>query len=160
MHLPPEVWGPIFWATMHIVSMGYPDEPSYAEKRAAKEYFNGLQHLLPCPTCRNHFREVLQGIPVETWLDNRKSLVEWVWMAHNEVNRRLQKPTITQDEFYKRYKEMADRGLPIPPAAPTAEIHDAANRQAYIQGATHAAAIIAGVSALGALLWLSYRQTK
>jgi hypothetical protein len=160
MHLPPEIWGPIFWSTMHIVSLGYSDEPTYPEKRAAKEFFNGLQYLLPCSVCRNHFREVIQGLPVETWLDDRKSLVEWVWMVHNQVNQRLGKSTITLDEFYKRYKTMADRGLPVPPAAPTADIHDATLSQSYIQGATHAVVAVAGVAALGTLLWLSYRQTK
>jgi hypothetical protein len=159
MHLPPEVWGPIFWATMHITSLGYADEPTYAEKRAAKEFFTGMQYLLPCPTCRSHFREVLQGLPIDTWLDNRKSLVEWVWMAHNQVNQRLGKSTITMDEFYKRYRDMAQRGLPIPPAAPTAEIHDATLTQSYIRGATHATGAIVAAGAVGLLLWLSYRQT-
>ena len=38
MHLPPEIWGPMFWSTLHIVSLAYPEEPTYAEKRAAKEF--------------------------------------------------------------------------------------------------------------------------
>ena len=160
MHLPPEVWGPMFWATLHIVSLAYPDAPSYAEKRAAKEFYTGLQYLLPCPACREHFKEVLQGLPVETWLDDRKSLTEWVWMVHNEVNTRLGKRTLTQSEFFAAYKSMADRGLPVPPAAPTAEVHDATLNHAYIRGATHAAAVIAGATAVGALLWLSYKQNK
>lgn len=158
MHLPPEVWGPIFWSTMHTVALGYSDTPTYSEKRAAKEFFNALPHLLPCPVCREHFREVLQGLPVETWLDNRKSLVEWTWMAHNQVNTKLGKSTVTLDDFYKSYRDMAERGLPIPPAAPMAEIADAAHQQHYIRGATHAAAILAVGAAVGGLLWVSYRR--
>lgn len=158
MHLPPEVWGPIFWATMHLVALGYPDDPSYSEKRAAKEFYNSLPHLLPCPLCREHFREVLQGLPVETWLDNRRSLIEWTWMAHNKVNERLGKPQITQEEFYKRYREMADRGLPIPPASPTAEISDAKLTEQYARGATHAAIGISAAIVVGGLLWMSYKS--
>lgn len=160
MHLPPEVWGPIFWATMHIISLGYPDEPSYAEKRAAKEFYMGMQHLLPCPTCREHFKGVLQGLPIESWLDNRTSLTEWVWMAHNEVNRRLERPTYTKDEFFAAYGAMADRGAPIPPSAPIAERDSAAVQHAYVRGATHAGAAILAVSVVGALLWFSYKQKK
>jgi hypothetical protein len=157
MHMPPEVWGPIFWCTLHVISMAYPDQPTYAEKRAAKELFNALPHILPCPVCREHFREVLIGMPVETWLDNRESLVEWVWAVHNRVNVRLGKPEISRQEFERRYREMAERGLPIPPAATTAEIADAAVQAAFIRGATSAAGVLAAAAIVGWLLWISYR---
>ena len=158
MHLPPEIWGPMFWATLHIISLGYPDEPTYSEKRAAKEFFNALGQLLPCPVCRTHFRELLQVMPVETWLDNRKSLVEWVWMIHNKVNLKLGKAEISMSDFYKHYSEMADRGLPIPPSSPTAEITDSAVQAAWIQGAGAAVGTMAALAALGGLLWASYKK--
>ena len=157
MHLPPEIWGPIFWAMMHIVSMAYPDDPTYSEKRAAKDLFNALAQLLPCPVCRTHYKETIQKIPVETWLDNRTSLIEWVWMVHNAVNERLGKPTITQTEFFKRYAEMAERGLPIPPSNPQAEITDAAVEAAWIRGASSAVGAVLAVSIVGGLLWVSYK---
>ena len=158
MHLPPEIWGPMFWSTLHIMSLAYPDDPTYSEKRAAKELFNALVYLLPCPVCRSHYKEILQVMPVETWLDNRKSLVEWVWMMHNAVNMKLGKPEITMTEFYKRYNEMADRGLPIPPSNPHAEISDAAVEAAWIRGASSTVAAIAVVAAVGGLLWASYQK--
>jgi hypothetical protein len=160
MHIPPEIWGPMFWATLHITSLAYPEEPTYTEKRAAKEFFNALPHLLPCPTCREHFKEVMQGIPVETWLDNRKSLTEWVWMAHNQVNKRLGKAELTQAEFIDRYRAFAERGLPIPPANTTAEISDAMLTQAWIRGASAAAGVLAAAAVLGGLLWVSYRSAR
>lgn len=158
MHLPPEIWGPIFWSTLHIVSMAYPDSPSYSEKRAAKEYFNALAFLLPCPVCRTHFSEILQAMPVESWLDNRGSLMEWVWKVHNQVNVRLKKPEISMQEFYNRYNQMAERGLPIPPANPTAEIADEVIQNAYIRGSTHMMIGIAGAVLVGGLLWASYKN--
>ena len=158
MHLPPEIWGPIFWSTFHIISLGYPEDPSYSEKRAAKEFFNGLVYLLPCPICRTHFREVLQLNPVETWLDNRKSLIEWVWTVHNQVNVKLGKPEITMIEFYKRYNEMAVRGLPIPPASPMAEIADAEMHAAWIRGASQTVGGLAALAFVGGLLWASYKK--
>ncbi len=157
MHLPPEVWGPVFWCTLHVISLAYPDEPTYAEKRAAKDFFNALAHLLPCPVCRDHFREMLQGMPIENWLDNRKSLIEWVWTAHNRVNNRLGKREITLEEFYAAYKDMADRGLPIPPASPTAEINDAAQNAAFVRGASYMAGAIGVAGIVGTLLWVSYK---
>jgi hypothetical protein len=158
MHLPPEVWGPIFWCTLHIVSLAYPTEPTYAEKRAAKDFFNSFTQLLPCPVCKEHFREVIAMLPVDTWLDNRASVTEWVWMLHNRVNARLGKREITMSEFHEAYKQMADRGLPIPPAAPTAELSDSALNAAMIQGAAYAAMGIATVALVGGLLWASYKK--
>ncbi len=115
-----------------------------------------MTHLLPCPVCREHYREILAAMPVDSWLDDRKSLTEWVWTLHNRVNTRLGKPEITQAEFMERYKEMADRGLPIPPSNPTAELSDSAIRAAQMQGAMGAVAAIAAVAAIGGLLWVSY----
>jgi hypothetical protein len=157
MHLPPEVWGPIFWSTLHIVALGFPDEPSYAEKRAAKEFYNSMAYLLPCPVCREHFTTVLQGLPVENWLDNRKSLIEWVVMAHNRVNERLGKPQLTVEQFYTKYTEMAKRGLPIPPAGATADVDDGLQQEAYIRGITHTLGALIAVGAIGGLLWMSYK---
>ena len=158
MHLPPEIWGPIFWATMHILSMAYPDEPTYSEKRAAKDLFNALAHLLPCPVCRSPYKETLLKMPVDTWLDNRKSLVEWVWMVHNDVNERLGKPTISQQEFFKRFADMAERGLPIPPSNPQAEVNDAAVDAAWIRGASSAIGAVVVCATVGGLLWFSYKK--
>lgn len=157
MHLPPEIWGPMFWSTLHIISLAYPDDPTYSEKRAAKELFNALVQLLPCPVCRSHYKEITQAMPVETWLDNRKSLVEWVWSVHNQVNVKLGKKEITMPEFYKHYNDMAERGLPIPPSNPHAEISDAAVEAAWIRGASVTLGSLLVVGAVGGLLWASYR---
>ena len=158
MHLPPEIWGPMFWSTLHIVSLAYPDEPTYSEKRAAKEFFNSLIYLLPCPVCRSHFREILQGSPVDSWLDNRALLTELVWKAHNAVNVKLGKPEVSLADFYKRYREMADRGLPIPPSNPEAELADAAAQAAWIRGAATSVGLLAAMGGVGALLWFSYQK--
>lgn len=96
-------------------------------------------------------------MPVENWLDNRESLVEWVWSVHNRVNVRLGKPEVTRQEFEQRYREMAERGLPIPPAAASAEISDAALQAAYIRGATTTLGFVAAAAIVGWLLWASYK---
>jgi len=145
---------------MHIASLGYADEPTYAEKRAAKEYYSALMYMLPCPVCRDHFKEILKVLPVDSWLDNRKSLTEWVWMVHNQVNQRLNKPQLTQDEFFKRYQGMSDRGLPIPPSGSTTELSDAALEAAWVRGATHTVSALLALGAVGSLLWYSYRSSK
>lgn len=158
MHIPPEVWGPSFWFSLHIVSLAYPDKPTYAEKRAAKEFFSALPYVLPCPACREHFRTIIQAMPVESWLDDRTSLMEWVVAVHNRVNQRLGKPEVSMGEFLKRYAEVAARGLPIPPASPTAEIADEMLQAAFIRGATTAVGVGVAAAAVAGLLWISYKN--
>ena len=105
MRLPPTVWGPLFWHTIHITALGYSNEPTYSQKRAAKEFFEALAHLIPCPLCRSHYETHLQKYPISPHLDKRIDLFRWTVNLHNEVNKSLGKPTQTEMEvvyFYKR----------------------------------------------------------
>jgi hypothetical protein len=110
MQFPPQVWGPFFWHTIHIVALGYPKEPSYAEKRSAKEFFEGLAFLLPCPTCREHYAKHMQASPISNFLDNRQDLFKWTVNIHNAVNKELKKPLWTEYEVMEYYKRLGARG--------------------------------------------------
>jgi hypothetical protein len=105
MRLPPTVWGPFFWHTIHIVALGYPKDPSYAQKRAAKEFFESLGHLIPCPTCRDHYVVHMNKMPITPHLDRKEDLFRWTVELHNVVNQSLGKPIYTEAEalmFYRR----------------------------------------------------------
>jgi len=108
--IPPSTWGPFFWHTMHIVALGYPNEPSYAEKRAAKEFYESLLHLIPCPVCRVHYANHLKANPVSPSLDTRKDLFTWTVKIHNLVNKDLGKPEYTEMESIAFYHSLGDLG--------------------------------------------------
>lgn len=108
--IPPETWGPFFWHTMHIVALGYPNEPTYAEKRAAKEFFESLAHLIPCPTCKMHYADHIKAKPVSPSLDNRKDLFRWTVEIHNLVNKDLGKPEYTEAESIAYYHRLGSMG--------------------------------------------------
>ncbi len=97
--LPPAVWGPIFWYTMHIVALGYPPNPPPEYKAAAKQFYESLQYLIPCPVCREHYAVHLKELPLEPALNSRSDLIHWTWQIHNLVNESLGKRQITLDEF-------------------------------------------------------------
>ncbi len=97
--LPPDVWGPIFWYTIHIVALGYPPNPSAEQKMAAKQFYESLQQLIPCPVCREHYKVHLQELPLDSALNSRTDLIHWTWQIHNLVNESLGKRQITLDEF-------------------------------------------------------------
>jgi len=98
MKLPPSVWGPYFWLTIHTVALAYPKEPSYSDKKSAKEFFESLQFLLPCPVCREHLKDHLRKKPLTPHLDRRDDLFKWTVDLHNEVNKSLNKPELNEVE--------------------------------------------------------------
>jgi len=98
MKIPPNVWGPFFWHTIHIAALAYPKQPSYGDKKAAKEFFEALQFLLPCPVCKEHLKTHLAKFPITPHLDRRDDLFKWTVMLHNEVNVSLNKGTMTELE--------------------------------------------------------------
>jgi hypothetical protein len=109
MRLSPNVWGPFFWHTIHIVALGYPQKPNYAEKKAAKEFFESLAFLLPCSICKEHLRVHLRKHPITPHLDRRDDLFKYTVMLHNEVNISLNKPTMTELEVLYYYKKVGAR---------------------------------------------------
>jgi hypothetical protein len=109
MQFTPVVWGPFFWHTIHLVALSYPKQPSYTEKRSAKEFYESLQFLLPCAICREHYKDHLQKNPISTFLDRREDIFRWTVMVHNEVNKQLEKPTWTEQEVLDYYHRLGKR---------------------------------------------------
>ena len=110
MQFPPSVWGPFFWHTIHIAALGYPAEPTYVHKKAAKEFFESLQVLIPCPICREHYAEHLKEMPISPHLDSRNDLFKWTVVLHNKVNKLLGKPEFSEQDSIAFYKRLGQRG--------------------------------------------------
>lgn len=106
----PETWGPIFWTTMHIVTLGYSVTPTSEEKAGATAFFNSLQTMIPCPLCREHYVAFLKESPVESAVHSRDALIVWAFMLHNKVNRRLGKREYSWDEFIANMRALAASG--------------------------------------------------
>jgi hypothetical protein len=109
MHLPPTVWGPFFWHTMHIVAIGYSKHPTYTDKKCAKEFFESLVFLIPCSVCREHYKEHLTNKPITPFLDSREDLLKWTIDIHNKVNVVTNKPQWTEQEVMKYYEKLGQR---------------------------------------------------
>ena len=109
MHLPPTVWGPFFWHTMHIIAIGYSKHPTYTDKKCAKEFFESLVFLIPCSVCREHYKEHLTNKPITPFLDSREDLLKWTIDIHNKVNVVTNKPQWTEQEVMKYYEKLGQR---------------------------------------------------
>lgn len=111
MKILPDVWGPVFWTTIHITALAYPQKPSYAEKKAAKEFFESLPFLLPCPVCKEHLKTHIRKHPITPHLDRRDDLFKYTVTLHNEVNKSLNKPTYTEIETLYYLKRLGERKI-------------------------------------------------
>ena len=109
MIFPPSVWGPFFWHTIHIVAIGYPKNPTYIDKKCAKEFYESLAYLIPCSVCRTHYKEHITSNPLTPFLDSRTDLIKWTVDIHNSVNKMLGKPEWTMEEVMAYYERIGNR---------------------------------------------------
>lgn len=82
----PRVFGPPIWATLHILSLNYPVQPTVYEQRRWLRFMLDLAALLPCQHCGNHFRSMLRQSHGP--LRSRDALVSFLLDCHNQVTAR------------------------------------------------------------------------
>ena len=152
MKLSPNIWGPVFWHTIHITALGYPNDPSYTQKRAAKEFYESLAHLIPCPVCREHYKQHLEKMPLSPHLDRRADLFRWTVELHNQVNKSLGKPRVSETESILYYKRLGIRDKTI---IITQDHLDEVDLRSMLRGAAIGGGII---FTAGALLWYTTRS--
>ena len=150
MHVPPEVWGPFFWHTIHIAALGYPQEPTYSDKKAMKEFFESLQHIIPCPICRSHYTSHMAKLPITASIDSRTELFRWTVDLHNEVNEMLGKRKFTETEVIQYYTRLGARGkTPVIKADDFME----ADNQAMLKGIAAGVAVSAVIGGVAWFCW-------
>lgn len=97
---------------MHSIAATCPAEPNASEQAAYAAFYNTLAHVLPCPSCRQHYLAFLQSRPVETvfnttakqsaWPGNIQ-LQSWVCDLHNDVNLNTGKPVVALEDVMRAY---------------------------------------------------------
>ena len=109
----PNIWGKHAWIFLHSVSMNYPDNPSKLDKDRYKNFFESIQYILPCEICKTHYANHINKIPINTALNSRRDLVEWLINVHNEVNKYLNKPILSYDTVIDYYKKLYNGDINI-----------------------------------------------
>ena len=151
MNFPPQVWGPFFWNTIHIAALGYPTEPTYTHKKAAKEFLEALQVIIPCPKCRRHFADHIAKFPITPHLDTRNAFFKWTVVLHNSINKALGKPEYTEQETIKYFKRLGDRAKsPIVSSAVFEEI----DYKSFLRG------LLIGITAVCAVVGVYFLVTQ
>jgi FAD-linked sulfhydryl oxidase len=79
---------------LHTIAALFPDDPSKQKQEAMVALLNSIAELYPCATCARHFRAYIREYPIPTPL-TRKTISMWLCEAHNSVNVRLEKPSVS-----------------------------------------------------------------
>jgi hypothetical protein len=104
----PKVWGKYLWTSIHIIALGYPDNPTPDDKQSYKQFYVNLWKVIPCFKCAQNYQRHLDELPIDDGsLTNNMSLFKWTVDMHNIVNKELGKRQWTQDEALDKFKRIA-----------------------------------------------------
>jgi len=103
IYLDPKVWGPHYWFFLHTVAMTYPHHPNAVTKKKYYEFVQNLPLFIPVEEISKEFEKLIDVYPITPYLDNRDSFVRWVHFIHNKINEKLEKKSITLNEFFVQY---------------------------------------------------------
>lgn len=137
----PETWGPVLWDTMHVIAAAYPHEPTAEDKQRYSDYYNSIQYILPCETCKEHFQNIMKRFPLtDTNLASRRALSEYILYLRNEVNEAIGRPRMYT---YKKLATLVnqsseddvveDEEAPEAPEAPTSQARSLNVKQAPLK---------------------------
>lgn len=91
------VWGNL-WNTLHMMSLNFPVRPTPDDRRRYKAFFESLQWVLPCKSCRESYARFIsaKGKPTHLTMStmrDRESVARWMYDVHCAVSKRIGKST-------------------------------------------------------------------
>ena len=104
------IWGPPAWTFLHTVTYNYPDNPTEDDKRNFYNFFDSLQHVLPCEKCKGHYKQNIQKYNLKNNLGSRQELVKWLIDLHNDINKDNGKPGWSYSDVFNKYQDMYKSG--------------------------------------------------
>ncbi len=113
-------WGPSGWKLLHLVTYGYPDNPTYQDRIDYGLFFNSIKCLLPCKYCRNSLVKFYKQLPIEEHLASKTTLTYWLYQIHNKVNNKLRRqkllnyPNPPKSEIDQIYEKLIKEPCQIP----------------------------------------------
>lgn len=93
-------WGPVFWTFLHKISIILPE--NLLEDFAC--LLLNFHLILFCPICYDHYKSLLPLCNVFLPILYIQDVVTIVFHLHNKINKDLNKPIFSEDEFCEKYQ--------------------------------------------------------
>ena len=97
------LWGPPLWDLLFAAAWACPAKHSALLWLVLTEH---LEEMLPCVTCRAHFRQHLPAVRrrVTSKMRSPADAFRWLYHLKAEVNRSLKRPSISLADFTQRFE--------------------------------------------------------
>ena len=102
-------WGPDAWSFFHTISFNYPLDPKQCDKDAYKTFYETQKQILPCSICRKSYNFFYDNFPIDDYLEDRNGVIYWLFILHNIVNMKLDKPLAHFKDVILKYENMRAR---------------------------------------------------
>ena len=98
-----KVWGNATWYLFHTLAQKLKPEFK-SEVPILFSHIVTICNNLPCPDCQKHAQQVIQRANKALITDSRENLIEYLWLFHNSVNKRIKQPEYPKEslDLYKR----------------------------------------------------------
>ena len=89
------------WFVIHTLALNVKQD-----KHAFEWSINTLCDNFGCDTCKPHFRKFIDEHPLKNfnYKNEEVGYFKWTWELHNDINKRLNKPTLSFDDALSMYK--------------------------------------------------------
>jgi len=95
-------WGPCTWYLFHTLAEKIKEEEFYENKQVLLDLIIRICSNLPCPDCQGHAKQQMSMLRPNN-IKTKQDLKLMLHSFHNIVNRRLNKPQMSEDELIKKY---------------------------------------------------------
>lgn len=104
----PKIWGKYMWTSLHVIALGFPDQPSDKDKANYKHFYTNFWNVIPCQKCADNYLRHLQELPaIDDFLTDSNTLFQWTVDLHNVVNKELRKRTYTYKEAHEIFARLS-----------------------------------------------------
>jgi hypothetical protein len=103
-------WGSKAWTLLHVISyLCYEKKDIYLMSRT-KAFIKHYWKILPCARCRTDASKYLERNDI-LMISNPEQVFHYTYTFHNSVNKKLNKPIISLDDYIKLYPSVTQQHI-------------------------------------------------
>jgi mitochondrial FAD-linked sulfhydryl oxidase len=97
-----ETLGRSSWTLLHSLAATYPNNPTSDEQKDLRDFMRLFAKFYPCWVCAEDFQKYMLKERIQT--GSRDDFGTWLCDAHNDVNKKLGKPTFDCSRWQERWR--------------------------------------------------------